>query len=33
MHIPTDKLLAYLDQDLDQAEYKEIELHLDQCAG
>ena len=31
MHIPTDKLLAYLDQDLDQAEYKEIELHLDQC--
>lgn len=30
-HIPTDKLQAYLDQELDQAGYQEVELHLDQC--
>jgi len=30
-HISNYILQAYLDQDLDQARYQEVELHLDQC--
>ena len=30
-HISTDKLQTYLDQELDQARIKDVEIHLGQC--
>ena len=30
-HISTDKLQTYLDQELDQAGFHDVELHLNQC--